>query len=78
MGAQRFSGRLKPYTDTGISRVPCSRCDKPSQQQWQVCANGNRYLGVCSACDVELNRRVLEFFKVQGRVELLKRYKNGL
>ena len=70
-----FQGRLKPYTDTGIGRVPCSRCSAPSVYQWQVCANGNRWLGVCQRCDLELNRRVLRFFKVPGHEKLMQVYK---
>ena len=54
-------GRRKPYTEIGITRVPCTRCSNPSEHQWQVCANGNRYVGVCKRCDLELNRMVLEF-----------------
>lgn len=69
-----FSGRRKPYTARGISRVPCSRCGKPSTQQWTVCANGNRYLGCCNDCDIRLNWLALEFFKVPNRVALMKRY----
>lgn len=60
MGLRR--GRRKPYTDAGIRRIPCARCEwRKAAQQWQICANGNRYLGVCTECDVELNRMVLEF-----------------
>jgi hypothetical protein len=69
-----FHGRRKPYTAIGISRVPCARCGAPSTQQWQVCANGNRYLGCCDECDVALNRLVLAFFRVPGRGALMRRY----
>ncbi len=57
-------GRTKPYTDIGIKRVPCLRCGAPSSQQWQICALGNRYYGVCNACDIKLNRKVLEFMNI--------------
>lgn len=67
-------GRRKPYTEIGIRRVPCSRCGSPSTQQWQVCANGNRWLGVCLPCDVELNRLALEFMRVPNAAELLAAY----
>ena len=66
--------RKKPYTDIGIKRIPCSRCGVPSSRQWQVCANGNLYLGVCDNCDIELNALVLEFMKVPGRKTLMKKY----
>lgn len=67
-------GRLQPYTELGIRRVPCRRCGAPSSQQWQVCANGNRWLGICWPCDVELNRLALEFMRVPGADALLEAY----
>jgi len=72
MNDKMYYGRKKPYTDKGIGRVPCFRCGKPSVSQWQVCANDNRFLGVCKDCDIELNRLVLEFFRIE---ELIKDYK---
>jgi len=67
-------GRKQPYTEKGIKRVPCIRCKKSSQQQWQVCANDNRYLGICNDCDIQLNKLVLDFFKFPNRKKLLKQY----
>lgn len=72
------TGRRKPYTEIGIRRVPCERCGKPSVHQWQVCANDNLYLGCCLACDIELNRMALDFFRVFGRGALMKRYKEKM
>jgi hypothetical protein len=69
-----LAGRRKPYTQIGIGRVPCSRCGQPSVHQWQVCANGNRWLGVCLDCDIELNRVALEFMRVPSAAELLSAY----
>jgi hypothetical protein len=69
-----FAGRKKPYTQIGISRVPCSRCAKPSRFQWQVCANDNRWLGVCTDCDIELNRVALDFMRVPNGEALLAAY----
>jgi hypothetical protein len=54
-------GRRRPYTKRGILRVPCARCGEPSRFQWNVCADGNRYRGVCLACDVALNDLVLRW-----------------
>jgi hypothetical protein len=68
------SGRRAPYTERGISRVPCSRCSAPSRHQWQVCANGNRWLGICWPCDVALNRIALEFMRVPDADRLLAAY----
>jgi len=53
--------RNKPYTEAGIPRVPCQRCGKPSKHQWQICATGNQWSGVCVECDIALNKLVLEF-----------------
>jgi hypothetical protein len=69
------TGRRKPYTEAGIRRVPCSRCAAPSVHQWQVCANGNRWLGVCIACDIELNAVALEFMRVPDAERLLAEYR---
>lgn len=54
--------RRTPYTKRGIRRVPCLRCGRPSSQQWQICSDGNQWRGVCTDCDVELNRMVAKFF----------------
>lgn len=70
-------GRRKPYTALGIARVPCARCGKPSSQQWQVCANGNRWLGICWPCDVALNRLALEFMRVPNAETLMAAYAEG-
>jgi hypothetical protein len=74
MGRVRYAGRVKPYTTRGISRVPCCRCGAPSVHQWQVCANGRRFLGVCAACDYGINRIVMTFMRVPRSRSLLRRY----
>lgn len=51
--------RRTPYTEKGIRRIPCARCGSPSRYQWQICADGNVYRGLCVACDVALNEMVL-------------------
>jgi hypothetical protein len=53
--------RTKPYTDRGISRVPCRRCGAPSRYQWQICADHRVFRAICSDCDVELNELVLRW-----------------
>lgn len=67
-------GRLKNYTQRGITRVPCAGCGKPSQQQFQICALGRRHVAVCSECDIGINRVVLEFLGVRGGEEIMGRY----
>lgn len=54
-------GRREPYTEIGIRRLPCARCGEMASQQWQICADGNLYRPICTACDIALNRLVLEF-----------------
>ena len=53
--------RREPYTENGINRVSCQRCGKPSVTQWQICATGNKWAGVCIECDIKLNELVVEF-----------------
>ena len=74
----KYRGRNKPYTAIGINRVPCARCGAPSMYQWQVCANKNRWRGVCLKCDISLNRVVLKFMRFKNEKELMALYKlNG-
>lgn len=56
--------RYKPYTEKGICRVPCFKCGKPSTQQWQICSLNNAYKGLCTECDIRLNRMVLDFMGI--------------
>lgn len=68
-------GRRTPYTAIGIRRVPCARCGQPSRYQWSVCALNNRFLGVCEACDVALNLKVLTFMGIPGTRRLIDAYR---
>ena len=69
-----YIGRRKRYTPLGISRVPCCRCGEPSGYQWQCCANGNRWMGLCAACDVDLNRLTLEWMNHPHAIALMDAY----
>lgn len=71
-------GSRTPYTKLGIGRVPCARCGDPSQQQWCICADGNRYRGMCNACDVLLNDMVLRFVRDPNRVAKVVRYRRRM
>jgi hypothetical protein len=73
-----FTGRTKPYAARGIHRIPCARCKAPSNQQWQACANGGRYVGICDDCDIELNEMVLKFMRLPNRGRLMSRYKKKM
>jgi hypothetical protein len=42
--------------------------------QWNVCANDNRYVGICAECDIALNRLVLRWMKFENWRALMKRY----
>ena len=74
-----FKGRRQPYTERGIARVPCAGCGAPSTQQWGICANGNRYMGLCDACDIRINEVVLTFmahaFTPAEAMALMKAYR---
>ena len=56
--------RHKPYTETGIKRVPCARCGSASRRQCWICSLDNQYKGLCVDCDIELNRLVLTFLGI--------------
>lgn len=69
------SKRLRPYTEIGVKRLKCFRCDNRAAQQWQICADGNEYRPICSQCDVELNELVMKFMKMTDVHEKIQRYK---
>lgn len=71
-------GSVKHYTEAELAGVPCARCGAPSTQQWAICANGNRWLGCCSECDVRLNRLALEFMRVPEVETLLRQYREKI
>ena len=57
--------RTKPYSATGIRRVPCARCGKPSHAQWNVCADKvdgkQQFRGLCLDCDIGLNEVAMRY-----------------
>ena len=56
--------RTTPYSYRGLGRVPCKRCGGKSEFQWNICALGVSYYGICKECDIALNKLVLEFMRV--------------
>lgn len=55
----------------------CFRCkERPALHQWNSCANGNYWLPLCTACDIALNRWVLDFmrFPKELETELIREY----
>jgi hypothetical protein len=67
--------RRKPYTEKGISRVPCFRCGRPSVFQWQICADDRVYRGMCEDCDIAMNDLVLRFVRDPDREQKMKKYR---
>jgi len=61
MDAGGATGRRKPYTVIGISRLKCVRCGSQAHHQWQVCADKNLWRPICEKCDIKLNKMVLRF-----------------
>lgn len=72
-----MSRRRKPYTETGIGRMICSKdgCGKRAKFQWQICADGNIYRPICPQCDVAINEMVTRFMWGQKRESGLKAYR---
>ena len=66
--------RKKPYTEIGITRLKCIRCDNQAEVQWQICADGNNYRPLCLGCDVALNRAVLKFMRHPHGSQLADEY----
>lgn len=69
-------GRKKPYTEIGISRLPCFRCGEKARFQWQVCADNRLYRPICEDCDIELNKMVLRWMgdpDAESKIEAYER-----
>lgn len=69
-------GRKKPYTESGVRRLPCSRCGNMASHQWQVCADNNLWRPLCVSCDIELNRLVLDWMgdpELESKIESYKK-----
>lgn len=66
--------RRKPYTEIGISRIPCTRCGSPSRYQWRACADDG-WRALCPACDVALNEMALRFMRVPGWRAMIRKYR---
>jgi hypothetical protein len=55
-------GRRRPYTASGIRRLPCTRCGaKPSYATWQLCADGRLHRPFCKACDIKINAKMMRW-----------------
>lgn len=67
--------RRTPYTEMGIARKQCIRCQDKAEYQWNICSDGGFYRPICAECDVELNRLVLNFMKHPKKDILSKLYR---
>lgn len=66
--------RRKPYTERGISRVPCAKCSKPSAYQWRICSF-DRWCGICTKCDIDLNALVAKWAFGNAADKTVARYR---
>ena len=73
-----MNGRRRPYTEIGVSRLPCVRCGAKSSFQWQICSDDRLYRPLCSKCDLELNRMVLEWAGFPDWREKMARYEAAM
>lgn len=71
-------GRRKPYTQIGIRRLTCCRCQNKATVQWQICADGNTYRPLCTPCDLELNEIVMRWVWGDTREDDLQRYRKKM
>jgi hypothetical protein len=67
--------RTKPYTTAGIARLACIRCGGQAVHQWQICSDGSNWRPLCLACDIALNRAVLEWMGHPDAERLVSAYK---
>lgn len=68
--------RRKPYTDIGIRRMACYRCQRPAVHQWQVCGDRNIYRPICLKCDIQLNKLVLRWMGDPNWKSKIERYEH--
>jgi hypothetical protein len=75
--------RTKPYTQTGLSRLACFRCDaRPATAQWRmsICAagNDNSYRPMCRTCDIALNAAVMKWARLPSWRERIAEYRKAV
>ena len=71
------SGRRKPYSAIGISRVRCSKrgCMAPGRFQWQCCALDNRWFALCAEHDVGLNEVACNYLLGRAAGPVIRKYR---
>lgn len=65
----------KPYTESGVKRLPCARCGEKSHFQWQICSDNNTWRPLCKKCDVALNQMVLRWIGFKDWRKKISAYK---
>lgn len=65
---------LKPYTALGIQRLKCVRCGAQAHAQWSICSDLNVQRPICTQCDIDLNRLVLEWMGCPDADQMMKKY----
>lgn len=55
------AGRKEPYTELGVRRMKCVRCQAKAEFQWNACADDNLWRPLCIDCDVGLNLLALTY-----------------
>lgn len=71
----KLHGRKNPYTESGVRRLPCSRCGQPAMFQWNACADGNLWRPLCLDCDVAINELVLQWMGIPDADAKIEAYK---
>ncbi len=71
------AGRKEPYTERGIGRMRCVRCNEPARFQWSACADNNLWRPICGRCDVQLNKMALTFMGDPQALAKTKVYANS-
>jgi hypothetical protein len=67
--------RKQPYMLSAIRHLKCVRCGAKAFSQWSVCADQNNYRPLCKACDIALNKMVLNWMGHPRAKELASAYK---
>ena len=67
-------GSRDEYSTAAIVHIPCLRCGTPSAQQFNICALGERFYGVCTRCDIGINRAVLCYIRYPQRRMIMRAY----
>lgn len=71
-----MSPRTKPYTERGLRRLKCVRCDRKASSQFKICSDGSIWRPLCLFCDIELNRVALKFMRFPKWEEMAAEYES--